>query len=129
MTDNTPTPNPTPTCPGGWHASDNDDHVRENHGPYTITVTYDQMVAFFGEPNSVDDGAKVDAAWDLEHPHLKGRVHVYNWKNGPAYHGHGTGLTVHHIAEFNYQAELPNTARAFRDAVEAAVSRSRAGLQ
>jgi len=75
--------------------------VNEAYGPLHADVSYAAMVIAFGEPNSYDDPDKVDVAWDLECE--DGKVHIYNYKNGPAYNN-GRGR-IEDIGTFSIQGE------------------------
>ncbi len=90
------------------------DRVAENYGPEHVDVPYARMVEVFGEPNSEDDPSKTDVAWDVTSP--AGAVHIYNYKNGPAYNGEGT---IEEIDSFSVQGESEAAVLA---AVAAAVS-------
>jgi hypothetical protein len=61
-----------------------------------IHVGFSALVDVFGEPTMWGDGDKSDAEWVLMTPY--GPVCIYNYKNGPAYTGHGW---VHHITEWH----------------------------
>lgn len=82
--------------------------VPEHYGPVQITVPYPEMVARYGKPNSTDDDTKTDVAWDLaDVPHW---VHVYNYKNGPAYTGQGT---IDEISAYSVQGTSKEAVDAF----------------
>ena len=53
-----------------------------------ITVSYQELVNTFGEPNAQTDGYKTDAEWEMNVTR-DGRqtVNIYNWKDGPNYMG------------------------------------------
>lgn len=92
-------------------------YIPEVAGPRYIEAPYRAMVMAFGEPNSTDDPIKTDVAWDLQTPH--GRVHVYNYKNGPAYNGPGCmGLDAIHA--FSAQGESIAALRGVERAAERA---------
>jgi hypothetical protein len=74
--------------------------VSERYGPVRVDTTYSEMVATFGPPNSTDDDTKTDVAWDVLSS--AGAVHIYNYKNGPAYEGRGT---IAGIRGFSVQGE------------------------
>jgi hypothetical protein len=90
------------------------EHVAENYGPAHVEAGYPAMVRAFGSPNSHDDDSKTDVAWDVRSP--AGAVHIYNYKNGPAYTREGT---IHDIFGFSIQGESEAAVRA---AVQAAQS-------
>lgn len=74
--------------------------VPEDYGPERVRCSYARMVEVFGEPNSTDDPYKTDVAWDVASP--VGRVHIYNYKNGPAYNGEGS---IEDIDRYSIQGE------------------------
>jgi hypothetical protein len=90
------------------------DQVNERFGPLRVETNYDTMVATFGPPNSSDDPYKTDVAWDVRGP--DGAVHIYNYKNGPAYQG--APFTLADIYEFSVQGESEAAVRSAAAAVE-----------
>jgi hypothetical protein len=63
-----------------------------------VTVSYDDLVEAFGKPDSVGDGYKVDAEWNLEINDTI--VTIYNYKNGRNYNGED-GLAVDQITDWH----------------------------
>ena len=78
-----------------------EEYPNEAFGPGRIQCTVETMIALFGEPNAEDDPNKTDVAWNLTSD--AGTVHIYNYKNGPAYLGEGT--TLADITVFSVQGE------------------------
>ena len=95
-------------------ATHNEDPTIDTNGTslrgYLKGVSYDQLVAAFGEPQF--GGHKTDYEWDIQFP--CGTVAtVYNWKNGPNYCG-DEGLTADKIRTWNvggHKAEAPDLVR------------------
>lgn len=87
--------------------------VDEYFGPVRVPVGYPLLVATFGEPNSSDDPSKTDVAWDVKSP--VGAVHIYNYKNGPAYTGRGR---VEDIVGFSFQGTSETAINAAREALD-----------
>lgn len=73
-----------------------------------LDVSYDTLVAVFGEPHSDGDAYKVQAEWELEFE--DGTVAtIYDYKQGDAYNGPGQGtpperVTDWHVGGFNADA-------------------------
>jgi hypothetical protein len=63
-----------------------------------VTVSYDDLVEAFGKPDSVGDGYKTDAEWNLEIDDTI--VTIYNYKNGRNYNG-AQGLAVDQITDWH----------------------------
>lgn len=82
--------------------------VPESHGPERFSIQYSVLVEKYGEPNSTDDDYKVDASWDLGSPF--GRVHVYNYCNGPTYTGEGA---IEDIDAWSVQGESEQAVKRF----------------
>ena len=83
----------------------NDDPDIVNNGTSLkgyLTISYDRLVKLFGKPDC-GDGYKVDAEWTIQFD--DGTIAtIYNWKNGPNYHGgnsYGGSDAVRKITEWN----------------------------
>ena len=60
--------------------------VNGTHLQGVIDVSYDQLVATFGQPNGTGDGYKVECSWHLEF--ADGTIAtIYNYKTGKKYAG------------------------------------------
>ena len=91
------------------------DEAHPRSSPEHVGISYGAVVALVGEPNSSDDETKTDVAWDLECDY--GRVHVYNYKNGPAY---GATESVADIFGFSLRGDTQAAVDAFVAMCEAA---------
>ena len=60
----------------------------------SLNLPYQVLVKFLGEPhkhgpNFPDDNGKVDVCWGIQDT-SGNKILIWNYKNGPAYTGHGT---------------------------------------